>query len=349
MKFKINVMTKNRTNALIEVLKAVSAINECKCNLDVAIFDSSSQEYFEKDKIILSQYPGYRHFRLAESNSMSENWEEAVREGEYDYVLTVTDRSILYNSVLAAIADAASNEIKFDVICWAWDVEINGGVLRYRGGSNGIKLLSENDYYDGLSYYGFGGYPYCLPRGLNAAISRKTVEKLRAVFGSVYSGINPDFGLAYKLLFINSKVGFINRSLFVSKFTELSNGGSSSSALNWAYVNTVADSKKILKKTHLNLPICSNTIFADILFVSESIIENKNITGMRRKLAFSASCSVQLEVKRFYARKLIDGAGYREALGMIKLNNELYESVPHSIKVIFYRIMVRIMPLFVLR
>jgi hypothetical protein len=200
-----------------------------------------------------------------------------------------------------------------------------------------------------LAYYGFRAYPYYLPRGLNTAISRETVNHIRSVFGSVYSGINPDFGLAYKLMLLNRKVGFVGRSLFCSKFTELSNGGNSSRGLNWDYLKSVSDGDNILSKSHLKLPICSNTIFSDIIKIIEEAKNNEKLNLVKRKIAFAGYCATKLELKRFYARRIINKNQYDEGNSMLIMNKKMYKSFPHSLSVFIYSLIIRMVPLYLLR
>jgi hypothetical protein len=348
-RININVMTKNRSIALTEILKAINELDCTNLAVKFSVYDSSSEDFYENNKKILSQYNHFLHYRMPETNSMAQNWEAAVQVIDYDYVLTVTDRSILYKNLLIEISKTLIEENECEALCWGWDVELPQGRFNFPKNKCKERTLIINDYLNALTYYGLGIYPYFLPRGLNTALSKNIVSRLKSKFGCVYSGINPDYALAYKLMLIDSQVKFISQPLFCSKYTELSNGGKSSNELNWDYIKTVTNGEKILEKSCLKLPLCSNTIFADIIHDIDSVETNKNTIELRKKIAFAAFCSSKLELKRFQAKKIINKIQYDDASAMLEMNLSIYKSEPHSIKVIIYSYLVRFVPKYFLK
>jgi len=348
MKININVMTKNRVDALKEVIAALALLDTSELEVCTRVFDSSDEKNYIFNKKNLNDYKNIGHIRLAPDNSMGVNWEYALINSDGNFIVTITDRSVVHKDMLKKIAEVLKKSIDIDALSWGWDCENNRTVYQLPYNSDDLVALSERDYLNSIAFYGVGKYPYHLPRGLNTLLKRETAYRIRNTFGNVYSGINPDYVLAFKLMLLNCKVRFLPKALFTSKFTSLSNGGISSKELNWNYLKSITNSEQIMRTTHMELPLCTNTIFADMMFIIDQMkVNGESILKIKRKIAYSSTTAIDMELKRFYGKKIINKGEYINQLMLNSRNRARYQATPDTLRIFLYRWVVKALPAFI--
>lgn len=267
------ILSKNRTECIRSVLFHINtAAQKVNFPIVIRVFDSSDDSAFKiKDKVY-SLYPHMSIYRLPNSNTMSENWNEAVKHGKSMYFALITDRTLVHPVFFSRIEYYLENITNIDVISWQWNISrYNNLTVPPRAQKLLVKQLNIKSIVESLFVPNIipFSYPYYLPRGLNSLISRKALAKIKQVFGDYFSGINPDYTFAFKCLLCLKNPVFVNDILFTSTYLYSSNGGKSLKFLNYEYLNTINNSCQILAKTGISLPLISNTILADYLFVLE--------------------------------------------------------------------------------
>ena len=269
------ILSRNRTECIRSVLFHVnSAAQEVDFPIVIRVFDSSDDSAFMIKAKIYSLYPHISVFRLPNSNTMSENWNEAVKHGNSMYFALITDRTLVHPVFFLRIKYYLENITSFDVVSWRWNISrFNNSTVPPRPQKLLVKKLNNKNIAKSLfcPYIFPFSYPYYLPRGLNSLISRNALGKIKQVFGDYFSGINPDYTFAFKCLLCLENVVFVNDTLFTSTYLNSSNGGKSLNSLNYEYLKTINNSGQILAKTGISLPLISNSILADYLFVLEQL------------------------------------------------------------------------------
>lgn len=341
-------MTKDRCEALEQVLLSVSHVKSINRLTHVNVYDSSNEENYEKNKRTISIYGNFVHHKLNNNNAMAENWESAVVNNIDDYVLLVSDRSILKADIIERAVNEIESDRSLSSVCWSWDRVTNGNLLKYCDSKKKCFELGLSDLVLSMTYYGAGEYPYYLPRGLNCLLKKEVIHIIIEKFGCVYEGINPDYVLAFKLIVGEFKVKFINKSLFISKFTELSNGGNSSIKLNYNSIRTIKNYHEILSYTDIDLPLCSNTIVADYLYVLKKFrMDSGSKEILRKKLIFAGCVSILLEIKRFYSLGIIDFAEYKVAKAKLKILKQKNGSISIGFIQFVYGKTIEILPIYI--
>lgn len=230
--------------------------------------------------------------------NMPMHWETVSQSLIGDYVLVLTDRSVLKQGALRSLHSHIVKKIEFpDVVSWPWDIYYDHlKVLQpYNLSDNTIHEVNSNkqliDTAKGLS-----DYPYSLPRGLNSCVKNSFISEMRLKYGSVFKTLNPDFTFGYLCLLNSDAFDYIGWPLFISQGLKVSNGGNSFGGDASPYFNSL-DIKDFFKHVPIKVPMVTNSIHEDFLAMASMCGRNDLIELWNRE-NYYLECLAEVDAKK---------------------------------------------------
>jgi len=212
---------------------------------------------------------------------MPEHWDFATQHASGQYVLILTDRSVLKQGALKTIQDAIlSSNSPVDVCSWRWSLYNDsegyeyGDSSMFKGEIN-IKKFSTRKlaqlFAKGLGWVkGAGVYVYCLPRGMNSCYKNSFMKSIRKEFGSPFKPISPDYYSAFVVLGTTQEVFYIDKSLVIFQGQTDSQGGKSMSGVSTGYIEALGE-YDLYSHVPIKSFLVKSLICEDFLVVREKI------------------------------------------------------------------------------
>ncbi len=268
--FSIVIPTRGRPRLLADAI--ASAVQQDFDDFEVIVSDNFNGPETRQTVEKFLQTSALRYFRTEKLLSMPDHWEFATQQAKGEYVLILTDRSVLRQGALRFIHDAISaNDKRTELCAWRWTLyenSIKGDVLRDLAltKESTVQLKSKAIAINFAT--GSKGYPYSLPRGLNSCYHKDLIYRVRQRWGSPFKPLTPDFFSAFVFLSCTEDVLFLDRPLFISQGLKDSNGGNAYRTSALAYLESLGITDWLLH-TPIKAPLVENTIFQDFLAAKE--------------------------------------------------------------------------------
>ena len=269
--FSIVVPTRGRPELLRNAL--VSALRQDFEDFEVVVSDNFNDE---KTQSALEEFGGHERLRCVRTDrllNMPEHWDFATQHARGEYVLILTDRSVLKQGALTTIHEAIiSARGPVEVCSWCWSLyekSVGWEYAKFRLGNEQIVKFLSIDLAEKFCS-GLGPYVFSLPRGLNSCYKRTLMKRLRAEFGSPFKPISPDYTLAFTILANVKEVLFINQPLFISQERKESNGIKYSRGIDTGYLRSLGD-RDLCSMVPIKVPLLTNALMEDFLVVKEEI------------------------------------------------------------------------------
>lgn len=235
--------------------------------------------------------------------NMNENWEFALGFVKGKYVIYLEDKMFLYPNSLKKIYKIIKEQSEPDIVDWNWDyfnfedetIKKSGYVNRKIKNAkiNEIGVLDIIKYKVGFntanSYQDEEGTPG-IGKVLSAAIKIELFSLISKKYKSVFSFINPDYGINLSMLFFSKKTISIDTNFTILIPMKTSNGnicpGDNNLLRN--FVESTIMGKKIMEKALIENSYCSatNVVLAEYIYSME-ILGLKDVSiNKKRALSF---------------------------------------------------------------
>jgi len=259
----------------------VSALKQDFEDFEVVVSDNYNDN---QTQVVLDEFKEDRRLRCIRTNrllNMPDHFDFATQHVSGQYVLILTDRSVLKQGALKAIHDAiSSSDSPIDVCSWRWSLYNEREGYEYGDGSmfqgkKNINIFSSRKLAD-LFVNGFGWvkgeglYVYCLPRGINSCYKNTLMHRIRDKYGSPFKPLSPDYHSAFAILGTAQEVLYIDKSLVIFQGQADSQGGKSMSGINTGYIEALGE-YDLYTHVPIKLPLVKSLIFEDFLVVREKI------------------------------------------------------------------------------
>lgn len=264
--FSIVIPTRNRPDLLRDALS--SALWQDFDDFEVIVSDNYNDE---RTQAVLCEFSDNTRLRCVRTDrllSMPAHWEFASSQAQGQYVLILTDRSVLKQHALKTIhATITAQGKKVELCSWRWsafDIETgaefaNAKCIRER---DVVAMQSRRLAQDFA--HGVKSYPYSLPRGLNSCYHRDLMERVRRQWGTPFKPLSPDFFSAFMFMAESPEVLFIDRPMFISQGLDASNGGQALATTALSYLKTLGD-VGWCAHVPIKAPLVESLIFEDYL------------------------------------------------------------------------------------
>lgn len=229
LRLTVVVPTRNRSDLALRSIRSVLVRHPA---VRVLVSDNSTDEAHRRataDAVAGFADDSIRLVRPPRDMPMTEHWEwalqKALADRETTHVLFLTDRMAFRRGAMAALLDAIA-AFPTDVVSYTYDriddasrpvtyrpLPRSGALYRIRG-EHLLALASKMVFYS------------CLPRMLNCAVPRGTLESLQTRFEVVFDSVAPDFCFCFRLLATRPSIIYLDRSLLVNYAQDRSNGAS---------------------------------------------------------------------------------------------------------------------------
>ena len=273
--FSIVIPTKGRPQLLRDALK--SALWQDFDDFEVVVSDNYNDN---QTQAVLNDFKDDSRLQCVRTDrllNMPEHWDFATQHANGQYVLILTDRSVLKQGALKTIQEEIlSSEKPVEACSWRWSIyddnagceSANQQVLHERDVHwiSSVQLLE--DFASGYSHYN-----KCLPRGLNSCYRGSFIKQIRDEFGSPFRPLSPDYFLAFTTLGIVREVLFIDQPLFISQGLDVSNGTRAFKGKGTAGGNYLKSLGEIDLYAHVPIKasFCYNLVYEDFLAAREMI------------------------------------------------------------------------------
>ncbi len=296
--FSIIIPTRGRPKYLRDAI--VSALKQDFEDLEVVVSDNYNDG---QTKVVFDEFKEDRRLRCVRTDrllNMPEHWEFATQHACGQYVLILTDRSVLKQGALKTIHDGISSfNSSVEVCSWRWSLYDDTAGSEYGVGS----MFKDKDTINFPSRRlaeefanGLGGYVYCLPRGLNSCYKSTLMQRIRDEFGTPFKPISPDYYSAFVIMGTAQEVLYIDKPLVVFQGNADSNGGRGMTGIDTGYLKDLGE-YDIHTHVPIKSPLLKNTVFEDF-FVAREVIGG-NLKGVECDWsAYFETCYCELLIKK---------------------------------------------------
>jgi len=273
--FSIVIPTRNRAKLLRDTM--ISALHQDFDSFEVIVSDNFNTDGTKEVLNEFINHPRLRYVRTSSLLAMPEHWEFASSHAKGQYVLILTDRSVLMRHALKEIHQSITTQpYKVELCSWLrsyYDDDINCeiGGKPYNKKSQTIRLSSTallNTFAQGIK----DQYD-ALPCALNSCYHKDLIKRVRDNWNIAFRAISPDFTSAFTFLGVAQEVLFINQPLFILQGRSVSNGNNASQKTAKAYIDTL-NHTNYCTHTPIKAPIVVSTMFEDFLSIKKLVNGN---------------------------------------------------------------------------
>jgi hypothetical protein len=202
---------------------------------------------------------------------MPEHWEFASQKASGQYVLVLTDRSVLKQGALADLHSHLTANPEVDVCSWGWslyDNRTNTECVVASGTAIRDTGVLKSSFVIGNFMSASRRNPFLLPRGLNSCYKKTYADRIRKEHGALFTNLTPDYSSAFKLLHHTSHILHINQPLFVSQGLETSTGRLAVISDAGKYLETLVNPDPY-QCVPVKASFVTNLIYADFLMARQ--------------------------------------------------------------------------------
>lgn len=259
--FSILIPTKDRP-ALVRDAVA-SALMQDGSDFEVVVSNNGGDA---ATRAALAAWRGDHRFRYVEppaEMNMPDHWEWASACLHGEYVLVLTDRTLLRSDAVAVLRQLVSSLQRPEAISWgvasySETTRIASGLER---GSEAIVRVDTAELQQGL-LDGTTIFGPVLPKGLNSCVRRDIYAKIRAVRGRVFDYMCPDYSSAYSVVYVSTAIHHRSRPLAVARATHLSNGHRHRQGIDTGYARSIG-SQWGFRHIPLDVPLETSILYED--------------------------------------------------------------------------------------
>ncbi len=264
--YSIVVPTRNRPNLFLQTVDSI--VRQDFDDYEVIVSDNSSDSRTGDAFAALDFSSKFKYFRPEAELSMPDHWEFATLKATGQYVIILTDRSVLCVGALKRIHNALVGSEKLVEVCsWPWNTYDDDSQVLISLGTSGSAVWKKSS----MVSQSFAGpqknYPYELPRGLNSCYSAAIATSVRARYGRLFYPLSPDYHSAFLLLSMVAEILYINTPLFVSHGLTVSNGGTAYVSDAMPYLLSLG-SVDWYAQVPIKAPLSESLIYQDYLDVA---------------------------------------------------------------------------------
>ena len=300
MRFSILIPAKGRPSYLRDAIQSVLLQDDVVAEVLV-----SNNGADPEIRDVVARFGSHRNLRYVEQPSvliMPVHWETASRLLQGEYVIVLTDRSLLRQGALrrlASIIDGASE--KFDALSWSWDLYYDHLriLLPHNANSNERGFVDPQHILSNFAK-GMSAYPYALPRGLNSCVHRSVIDKMRSTRGQAFLPVNPDFSFAFSVLCLAQNLYYEPAPLFVSQGLKVSTGSIGYEGDAQRYIDELGVEGEF-RFVPIKSPLVQNSIHEDFLRTMAAF-GNDAMVGEWNHKSYYLQCIEELLAKRGAAR-----------------------------------------------
>lgn len=294
--FSILIPAKGRPKYLAEAIESV--LLQDFQDMELVISNNGADKALREVAIKYLGDIRIRYVEQPEVLNMPAHWEKVTQDLVGEYVLVLTDRSLLKAGTLQYLYQQIMQMEKLpDVISWAWDIYYDDlkVLLQYSGKERKPKMLDSDSQLIEIAH-GIHQYPYFLPRGLNSCVRNEFIRDIREKYGQAFRPLSPDFTFAYLCLLQTKYFAYIDASLFVSQGLKVSNGGNSSTGDMTPYMKSLGLENPFKHVPH-KLLLVQNALHEDFLAMA-SLCGRKDILRLWSKSNYYVECFAEIDEKR---------------------------------------------------
>lgn len=223
-RFAIIIPTRNRPASLRMTLKGLVELRWS--DVSFLVSDNSDMDFHDENYRIVSEIMtgrDYSYVRPDRVLPMSVHWNFALENApDAEYTGIVTDRMTLVPDALSVCNEALSS-LKCDAVCF------NNGVVSVERGTDLPAMprrvpVREIGSFEALTDFSQSVLRKDTPRFLNSFVSRACMQRIRHRYGSIFGGISPDYGFAFRFLDVTDRFAFINAPILIDHCPSISNG-----------------------------------------------------------------------------------------------------------------------------
>lgn len=223
--FSIVIPTRNRPDLVKNAV--ASAAWQDRPDIEIIVSDNSTDaDSLKAGEALAAAYasdPRIRIVRPPSPMNMPDHWEFATRHATGEYLLILTDRFVMRPGTLDALERIVDSQNgRPELIVWNASAGYSDKTkLLYEARSTGKVVVQKSidvlRSFAALKYWqnatiGLND----LPRGLNSAISKSLVDKIRAEFGRMYFPITPDYTSAFIQSYFAKNVTNVNAAFYIA-------------------------------------------------------------------------------------------------------------------------------------
>lgn len=227
--FSVVIPTRNRIDLLRDCLQSV-LLQDFK-DVEIIVSDNSTNDHTKH--LIESEFKSknIKYIRPESDMCMPDHWEFAFNHTSGDFVIYLTDRSVLKKDALKTLykhLESKKESEIINVVSWRWDLFDDELLMLSKSSpvsTEGVfqKVSSDKILNDYLGKLGFFSYQF--PRALNVCFRRSYGLILKEQMGRLFKPLAPDNSFAFSVLIDLETIHFIDQSLFISRGLKESSGG----------------------------------------------------------------------------------------------------------------------------
>lgn len=294
--FSIFIPAKDRPKYLADAIESV-LLQDFR-DVEIVISNNGADRAVRE---VVSKYLAddrVRYVEQPELLSMPAHWDKVTKELVGEYILFLTDRSVLRAGTLSflckqiEIADTLP-----DVITWPWDIYYDNlkVLLRYPATDKKMQLLNSD--FQLMNYApGSSQSYYLLPRALNSCVRNEFIDAIRAKYGRVFRPLNLDFSFGYLCLLQKESFNYIDYPLFVSQGLKVSNGGNGFDGDASPFIDSLGLLDPF-EHVPVKLPLVQNSIHQDFLAMA-TLCGRDDLLKAWNRTNYYLDCFLEVDAKR---------------------------------------------------
>ena len=230
--FTILIPTRNRPDLVAAAI--ASACGQAGEDVEIIVSDNSTDAAaVEAVRIAVERArdPRLRLIRPPEPIEMPAHWEWATRQAAGDYLLILTDRFVIRPGVLEMLRPVIAGLGRPPILRWTTESGLLAdGQFFERAYSGAVTTADCREVLADFASCGQWRTALIgsnrLPRGLNSAVRRELIERIREGDGVAYAPLSPDYTSAIHQLIAADAIVEIDAPLYAAHGS-VSNGASS--------------------------------------------------------------------------------------------------------------------------
>lgn len=226
---------------------------------------------------VIQKYKGYNRIRYLSTDkqlSMPDHWEFATTQTLGEYILILTDKSVLKPSALSFLHEAITKDSRPEVISWNDDCSFDdtAGFLGLSPYSGSAETWNTADLLEAFTKFHITKTR--MPHALNSCCRTDLVRAIRAKVGRMFLPACPDWTSAFLLLYHCKSLKFYDTPLIIRHGDfRLSNGAMAVLRGPSSYASTLGD-LDILADAPLRIFTGINGILSDLFRIQRLMSGN---------------------------------------------------------------------------
>jgi glycosyltransferase involved in cell wall biosynthesis len=273
--FSILIPTRNRPDLCADAIKSV--LLQTFFDYEVLISNNGSDSDTKViAKIACDKNPRLNYIEF-DNLAMHEHWEQASRHLSGRYLIILTDRCLLFSDSLQLIYEELMLFNYPQIASWKMkQFEDETGILLHEytypvQESGATEVCNPKKIFIDELQGKTRSWSEKIPRGLDSAVDLAFIRQMQDNYGSIFNAISPDFTFATFCLLNATTMIFIDKPLYISRGTRVSNGCNAYSGfISTEFVASMGQGFKWFNHVPCKSMLVTNTIFDDYLRTSKA-------------------------------------------------------------------------------